>query len=1097
MHDRLMSPSLQQENLDAMEQINKLTLDNKDLNNKTINENIENLNKKISNNKAYNGIIIDSMDADTQVKMAENVSAVSEARIDLKNNFTTYDDNQKKALENVIKQKSDENNRIWNDSAQAWKQGQIDKIKQDIDKQVAAVENIDGINALVIKNDTDLNKAKQRLIDLEKQGRLGGNKTAESVLEEIKKDKGKNLQYFDNNRLVTEVFINQQKAVDNFDKAVGSHEILHSVLGNAIGVQPKLFKNGYDGLRKYLNKNNSELVNKIDEDLKNKGYTKIQQYEEFFNAVSDKMVKGEISYEKTLGDTLLQFFNKMLKPVFGDNTFKNGRQAFNFLQDFSKSMDKGSLSNAARGYLQGKAIGEGSAIKSSRALTESGFDPVANKEKIDNLLKENLETFNKGGEAKGRLTQQIAKEYAPLMTYYATRSQPKTGKSAFSTLDGFNMQDYLMFAETELALHIANFNPEVNDSLDGWIMSQAYNKSLNALNDLGLDIQIDQSLLDEANAILSTDLDAETIIDRQPQAPKRKRRNLIKDILNGKELEPLVKDVIEKSFEENIDLIGTTDFRPKMLESFNTKLGPELKKILNTTPKFENFIRTNFDYIYKALPQSIINKRYKEFAEQKLNEDGTPYRQTVDEVRGYNNMVENGFIEGKLISDVKSGPPKFIKKKITKREFAEYFVGKDIAPSKRGTRKTSLLGSVAEILADDLTFKTLSDPALIYKYQEGRQESVNNIIDKIKKDFGKDAEQDIIIKSSLSFRAQVNEINNFGEYVRGEAYVGKNINTIIEDYTKDQPEDVKNFLKSSIKETKDNWKISGLDVSAKELEAEREITQNIPIGKKITFDSYKNWNQYFEEGKIENINLTSEDGESQFFGFMQDFSKTLDPRFVKLSMFANTFGGGTVPMFSSEIKVNSKGKNVRRGIPTEVIKNNFILNNKINDFTGLNSEGKVIFKPSDAKSLTPAYASTEKLIENAPKNIQTSAKAQKELANKITSKYITPARKKAIQGARDYFYNKLNNYYDKAPNKTLALSNITKLLSLQSNLTSGIPRQGAVVTTVSLQPGYNKVVKGVIDLFQREHNIQSLNFNVNVIKSIVSGKFKSLYPVTP
>ena len=140
--------------------------------------------------------------------------AVSEARIDLKNNFTTYDDNQKKALENVIKQKSDENNRIWNDSAQAWKQGQIDKIKQDIDKQVAAVENIDGINALVIKNDTDLNKAKQRLIDLEKQGRLGGNKTAESVLEEIKKDKGKNLQYFDNNRLVTEVFINQQKEIN-------------------------------------------------------------------------------------------------------------------------------------------------------------------------------------------------------------------------------------------------------------------------------------------------------------------------------------------------------------------------------------------------------------------------------------------------------------------------------------------------------------------------------------------------------------------------------------------------------------------------------------------------------------------------------------------------------------------------------------------------------------------------------------------------------------------------------------------------------------------------------------------------------------------
>ena len=394
-------------------------------------------------------------------------------------------------------------------------------------------------------------------------------------------------------------------------------------------------------------------------------------------------------------------------------------------------------------------------------------------------------------------------------------------------------------------------------------------------------------------------------------------------------------------------------------------------------------------------------------------------------------MVENGFIEGKLISDVKSGPPKFIKKKITKREFAEYLVGKDIAPSKRGTRKTSLLGSVAEILADDLTFKTLSDPALIYKYQEGRQESVNNIIDKIKKDFGKDAEQDIIIKSSLSFRAQVNEINNFGEYVRGEAYVGKNINTIIEDYTKDQPEDVKNFLKSSIKETKDNWKISGLDVSAKELEAEREITQNIPIGKKITFDSYKNWNQYFEEGKIENINLTSEDGESQFFGFMQDFTNTLDPRFVNLSIFGSTFGAGTSPTFSSP----RDGKKAR-GITIEMLRKNFVLNNKIKDIN---------FNPKDATAFSASTLnSVEKLIVEA-NNPQTD-QAQKELANKI-NKFIKPEKRKAIQAARDYFYNKLNDYYQNSPNKTLAASNIARLLQLQSSLSSGIPRQGAVVTS--------------------------------------------------
>ena len=54
--------------------------------------------------------------------------------------------------------------------------------------------------------------------------------------------------------LSNQFIANKSLAIDNFDKAVGSHEILHSVLGNAIGIQPKLFKNGYDGLKKYLNK---------------------------------------------------------------------------------------------------------------------------------------------------------------------------------------------------------------------------------------------------------------------------------------------------------------------------------------------------------------------------------------------------------------------------------------------------------------------------------------------------------------------------------------------------------------------------------------------------------------------------------------------------------------------------------------------------------------------------------------------------------------------------------------------------------------------------------------------------------------------------
>jgi len=1113
--ERLMPPDKVQENKDLGTEINRLSISNKTLKNPVITKQIEALQKKIEYNKRYNGVIIQEMANEDQVASAKNRRDITDAELQIKNGInketgkplTTL---ETEVLKEAVNKSNKSNSEIYTRTANEFEVKQKENLKKSIKTQVDSIKDIEGLDGVILKDDKAIEtEYRARLEQLQLEGvkfkkEVNGKQVEESIdekVEAMKRKKGENLQYRTKDGVLnSEFFVNETKTIEQYDGTTGSHEILHGVLGRAIGIEPKNFKQGYTALRDYLGKSNPKLIEQIDAELNSKGYDKIEQFEEFFNAVSDKMVKGEVSYDKGLGDSLMQFFNKMLKKFTKtDTTFTDGRQAYNFLQDFSKSMDKGSLSAAAKGYLNNKTKGDNAAIsKDSRSFKDSGFDPVANKAKIDGLFKENIGAFNKGGEGKGQVARDIAKNYMPLMKYYATRSQPKTGKAAFSTLMGpKDMDTYLDFAQTELEIHIMNFDSTQNDSMDGWIMGKAYYKSLNALNDLGIDIEIDQSSLDEANAILSFDPEVEVKGERPP-APRRKRRNLIKDILNGKELEPLVKKTIETSFEKNIDLLGTPEFRQAMLNDFNNQLGPELKKLLNTTPKFEDFIRTNFDYIYNAIPQSVINKRYSDFKTQKLNEDGTVFRQSVDDVKGYNNMIENGFIEGKPISDIYSGPPKFIKKKISKREFAEYFVGKDIAESKRGTRKTSLLGSVAEVLADDLTFKTLSDPALINKYQEGRQESVDNIVNKVKKDFGRNIEQDVVSKSSLSLPAKVDLVENLGNHIKAKAYEGANIKPILKDYLKGKSQNEVKFLKPIFTNVEGLWNSSGLDVTVKELKAIRDIENLVP-DIDVSFDSYKDMNEFANENDIKMADLMTKDGESQFFGFMQDFSKILDPNFVKLSMFSSSFGGGTIPMFSSTTKNRSKNKtklskNDKNGIPSQTIKDNFILNNKINDFgTAKDDNGNLLFNPKEAKEFSSSTLNTvEKLIVQA--NNPKTEKAQKELADKI-KKYIKPSKVKAIQGARDYFYKKLNDYYTKAPNKTLALENIARLFQIQSSLSSGIPRQGAVPTSVSLTPGYNKVVKGMFDLFQREHNIQNLNFNINTLKAITSGNFNKLYPL--
>ena len=212
-------------------------------------------------------------------------------------------------------------------------------------------------------------------------------------------------------------------------------------------------------------------------------------------------------------------------------------------------------------------------------------------------------------------------------------------------------------------------------------------------------------------------------------------------------------------------------------------------------------------------------------------------------------------------------------------------------------------------------------------------------------------------------------------------------------------------MKPAIKQVRDNWKTSGLAIGAKELKAERDISKVTSPGVKVDFESYKNMNQFAKEQDIEMLDLMTLEGESQFLGFTQDFTNTLDPRFVELSMFGSTFGGGVVPMYSSGTRKNSAGKQVPKAISTkkgsDFRKNNFVLNNKITDFNGKDSKGNIIFNPKQAVSLSPAYASTEKLIKEA--NDPKTAKAQKELADKITSKYITKARKKQYKAQEIIF----------------------------------------------------------------------------------------------
>ena len=122
-------------------------------------------------------------------------------------------------------------------------------------------------------------------------------------------------------------------------------------------------------------------------------------------------------------------------------------------------------------------------------------------------------------------------------------------------------------------------------------------------------------------------------------------------------------------------------------KGFRTELKTTIAKdVLGSRNAYETFLRDNFENIYKAIPQDIINKRFRPFAEDTGKREKTK--------------------EGKKI---------FKKKDITKAEFINYFLGRDVGTSTKGTRKDALAEALAEEFAFDATMETIQKPEVIEK----------------------------------------------------------------------------------------------------------------------------------------------------------------------------------------------------------------------------------------------------------------------------------------------------------------------------------------------------------------------------------------------
>ena len=165
-----------------------------------------------------------------------------------------------------------------------------------------------------------------------------------------------------------------------------------------------------------------------------------------------------------------------------------------------------------------------------------------------------------------------------------------------------------------------------------------------------------------------------------------------------------IKESVLKTFRGKLPNVTSIDFRNKLKESFRIYLKKTIAKdVLGKGEGYNNFLETNFELIYQVLSQNTINKRFKAFAEPILDKDGKQAREKTAE-----------------------GNKVFIKRKITKEEFVNYFLGEDVGRSTQGTRKTALAEGLAEEIAFDATLDVLRDTTPI-------DSDGNTLLDRVEK----------------------------------------------------------------------------------------------------------------------------------------------------------------------------------------------------------------------------------------------------------------------------------------------------------------------------------------------------------------------------
>ena len=464
-----------------------------------------------------------------------------------------------------------------------------------------------------------------------------------------------------------QIFLNEDLIGKSLNVKTASHELLHGILYNSI----KNGKLSRSIIEKWYKNNLSEdQIKVLDQRMEDGGYKtlKTKDGKNYLDVRPDEYLTQ--IYEAGLIDQPGMFekvkllVQDILNSIGVNVNFVKKDDLKDFLRAYQTSIKTGKLSQKVVDVMGGK-IDVKAPVASSKAI-------VAENKRLSEQLK--TATTQEAVDIKNDLAlnnEGIVNDFV---------------NSKFKSGLGITKEEFKSGVQEEVLVYLNRTYDPSKGEYGAYLREGLFGGGKfgggrlgNILKRLGQEGDLFNREIDDRTTPETLDTTTEEITEKVAEKPTKAKESLRKKIKLTDATSKKVVDAVVKTFGTKLPPADSKQFKQALLKAFRTELKTTIAKdVLGSRAAYETFLRDNFEAIIEALPQDVINKRFRPFAEDTGKREQTK--------------------EGKKI---------FKKKDITKAEFIKYFLGRDVGTSTKGTRKDALAEALAQEFATDATMQTI------------------------------------------------------------------------------------------------------------------------------------------------------------------------------------------------------------------------------------------------------------------------------------------------------------------------------------------------------------------------------------------------------